>query len=188
MAVTFRPLSPPTDAEMLALHELNPGYKVERLADGRLLVSPAGARGGSRNSELTRQLANHCRATRTGRAFDSSTGFHLPDGSLLSPDGAFVAATRWSALTPEQQELYFPGAPDAAFEIISRTDDLREQHLKAEAFAKNGSSLVIVIDPFRRIVEQWADGEHKTLGDVERVECAPAMPGFVLDVSAILEA
>ena len=186
MAITFRPLSPPSDEEMLALHDLNPGVRVERTADGRLLMSPTGARSSHRNGELTRQLGNFCAEQRVGRYFDSSAGFVLPDTSLFGPDGAFVTNERWNALTPEQQELYFPGAPDAALEIVSRTDDPRDQRKKCELFARNGSRLVVLIDPYRASVERWVDGEHEVLGDVATVDCSPAIPGFVLDVRAIL--
>jgi Uma2 family endonuclease len=188
MSVTFRPLSPPTDEEMLALHACNPGYRVERLADGALFVSPNGAQGSARNIELSGQLRDWRRSLRLGKVFDSSAGFVLPDTSLFSPDGSYVSAERWERLTPAESEKYFRGAPDAAFEIVSKTDSREQQLAKAAAFAQQGSRLVVVIDPFRRAVDAWRDGVHEPLGDVAQVDCDPVMPGFVLDVAAILEA
>ncbi len=75
----------------MLLHELNPGYTVERLPDGRLLVSPNGAAGGMRNARAVvpaRELGGDALAAVP--TFDSSTGFRLPDSAVYSPDGAFV--------------------------------------------------------------------------------------------------
>ena len=33
------------------------------------------------------------------KVFGSSSGFHLPDGSVLSPDASLVALDRWQALS-----------------------------------------------------------------------------------------
>lgn len=188
MAVTFRPLSPPTDEEMLALHGLNPGYRVERLPDGALFVSPNGTLGSVRNVELTFQLAAWQRTRRDGLILESSAGFSLPDGSLFSPDGSYLCAERIESLTKQQREQIFRGAPDAAFEIVSKSDSRRQQLNKAAAYARNGSALVVVIDPYRRVVDVWRGGVREELGEVAEVDCAPVMPGFVLDVAAILTA
>ena len=187
MAITFRPIRPPDDDELMRLHELNSGYTVERLADGALLVSPNGAAGGMRNVELSFQLRSWQRRTAHGPTFDSSTGFRLPDTSVFSPDGAFVRADRWEPLSRAQRERYFDGAPDAAFEIVSRTDLRAEQLMKCEAYMKSGSALVVLLDPYRRNVDRWLHAVHTSLGKVASLDCAPVMPGFVLDVDSILD-
>ena len=188
MAITFRPVTVPDDDELMLLHELNPGYTVERLADGALLVSPNGAAGGMRNVELSFQLRSWQRRTKHGPTFDSSTGFRLADTSVFSPDGAFVRAERWEPLNRDQRERYFDGAPDAAFEIISRTDLRNEQLMKCEAYVRNGSALVLLLDPYRQRVDRWLDGVHEDLGKIASLDCAPVMPDFVLDVDSILDA
>jgi len=187
MAITFRPITAPDDDELMLLHELNPGYTVERLPDGRLLVSPNGAAGGMRNVELSWQLCGWERSAHHGPTFDSSTGFRLPDSAVYSPDGAFVRADRWEPLDRAQRERYFAGAPDGAFEIVSRTDLRAEQLAKCLEYARNGSALVVLIDPYRRCVDRWLNGAHVPLGDVAQLDCAPVMPGFVLDVRTIME-
>jgi hypothetical protein len=141
MAVTFRPITPPDDDELMLLHELNPGYTVERLPDGALLVSPNGASGGMRNVEMSFQLRSWERRVRCG----------------------------------------------PAFEIVSRTDLREAQLAKCGAYVRNGSALVVLIDPYRRRVDSWRDGVHVALGEIAELDCEPVMPGFVLDVSSILE-
>ena len=186
MAITFRPNTPPDDDELMRLHEINPGYTVERLPDGSLLVSPNGASGGMRNVELSFQLRSWERRERCGPTFDSSTGFRLPDTSVLSPDGAFIRADRWEPLDRNERERYFAGAPDAAFEIVARSDLRDAQLAKCGAYVRNGSRLVVLIDPYRRAVDCWRDGVHVGLGDIPELDCEPVMPAFVLDVTAIL--
>jgi Uma2 family endonuclease len=188
MAITFRAVTAPDDDELMLLHELNPGYTVERLPDGALLVSPNGAAGGMRNANLALQLDLWERRAKEGPIFDSSTGFRLPDTSVFSPDGAFVRADRWEPLSKVKRERYFDGAPDAAFEIVSRTDLRGTQLAKCESYVRNGATLVVLLDPYRRSVDVWRDGHHTRLGDVASLDCDPVMPGFVLDTAAILEA
>ena len=89
-----------TDEELRELSERNPGYQFERTADGRLLVTPTGLASGRRSGEVFYQLEHWNRRTRLGVAFDSSAGFRLPDGSLLSPDASWVRRERWEALSP----------------------------------------------------------------------------------------
>ncbi len=120
----------PTDEELLELSERNPGYQFERTADGRVVVSPTGGLGGRRSMEVAYQLKRWNERTRGGVVFDSSTGFRLPDGSVLSPDASWVRRERWEALTEEEREGFVPLAPDAAFEVRSRHqigEELREK-------------------------------------------------------------
>ena len=187
MAITFRAVTAPDDDELMLLHELYPGYTVERLPDGALLVSPNGSAGSMRNVELTYQLRSWERRVKCGPTFESSAGFRLADTSVFSPDGAFVRSDRWEPLSKIQRERYFNGAPDAAFEIVSRTDLREAQLAKCESYVRNGSPLVVLLDPYRRNVDVWRAGRHTPLGDVASLDCTPVMPEFVLDVAAILE-
>lgn len=51
-----------------------------------MLMSPAGGASGRGNSRLTTQLGTWAEQDGRGEAFDSSTGYRLPDGSTVSPD------------------------------------------------------------------------------------------------------
>lgn len=84
---------------------------LELAADGRVLaMTPTGSETGGRNSELAFQLQRFARSGSIWKAFDSSTGFRLPDGSVLSPDASLVQINRWQALTPEQRRGFAPSA------------------------------------------------------------------------------
>jgi hypothetical protein len=107
---SFRPgpLSLPqalTDALRLSpeqfaqLCRANPESVLELAADGSLIsMTPTGRETGGRNGALLVELGL---ALRNGnlpyKLFDSSTGFHLRDGSVRSPDASLVAVESWRA-------------------------------------------------------------------------------------------
>ena len=92
-------------------------------ADGRLIaMTPTGSETGSRNGELFFQLKLYAKLAGGWKAFDSSTGFRLPDDSVLSPDASLVRLDRWFALTPEQRRGFAPLCPDLVVELASPSD------------------------------------------------------------------
>jgi len=105
MAILLDLLRPVTDEELRLLSERNPGYQFERTADGRMVVSPTGGKSGRRSLKIAYQLERWNERAGLGVVFDSSTGFHLPDGSLLSPDALWMSRERWEALSPDEQDI-----------------------------------------------------------------------------------
>jgi Uma2 family endonuclease len=177
-----------TDEELWELSERNPGYQFERTADGRLIVTPTGGESGRRSLQIAYQLERWNRRTRLGVAFDSSTGFRLPDGSLLSPDASWVRRERWEALSREEREGFVPLCPDAVFEVRSASQSLGELREKMEAYRANGARLGVLIDPYRRAVEIYRPGAPvERYEGVERVSLDPELPGFILELEPIFE-
>ena len=67
--------------------QANPEAVLELAADGTLIaMTPTGGETSSRNAEVLYQLRAFCRRQPRWRLFDSSGGFRLADGSVLSPD------------------------------------------------------------------------------------------------------
>ena len=94
-------LEPPlTDEEFEKLCMRTESVKLERSKEGKIIVNPpAGLDSSSGNIEISRQLANWWCEHQKGRVFDSSAGFFLPDGSSLSPDGAYATAEQMCGLS-----------------------------------------------------------------------------------------
>jgi Uma2 family endonuclease len=160
----------------------------ERFADGTLLVTPpSGWQGGSRDTRLIVQVGTWAGADKHGLAMGPSGGVHLPDGSLFAPDATYISAERWTQA--DHEKTFAHAVPDAAFEILSKSDRVRTTMKKIEAYLRNGVRLVVLIDPKCRnvYVGREGDSEPRELGVVELVDCSPVMPGFVLDVAAIME-
>lgn len=188
MAVQIELLHRVTDEELLALSDRNPGYQIERAADGRLVVSPTSSRGGRKSGEVFFQLGAWNRRTGSGVVFDSSTGFTLPDGSCRSPDASWVQRERWAALTEEQQDSYAPICPDAVFEVRSGSDSLAELQAKMEMYITNGARVGVLIDPKSRAALVYRPGasvEHHQHAD--KVPLDPELPGFVLELRSVFE-
>ncbi len=186
MAISLRMAAPPSDDEILELSNRNPGYQFERSAAGELIVTPSSSEAGRRDAAVVAQLGRWAEVTGSGVVFGSSAGFRLPDGSLLSPDAAWMPKERWLALTPEQRDSFAPLCPDAVFEVVSKSDTLRAARAKMQAYLANGARLAVLIDPPHGTVEVYLpDREVQIFASSESVSLDPVLPGFVLAVEPI---
>src|SRR2546421_2726029 len=114
-----------TDEQFYQLCHDNPDLRFELTAQRELVImSPTGSKTGWRNSKINQRLANWTEADGSGIAFDSSTGFTLPNGAKRSPDAAWVRRAVWEALTDEQQEEFAPLCPAFVIELRSTKDRL----------------------------------------------------------------
>ena len=102
-----------SDDQFEDLISANRDSKFELTATGELLImSPTGGETGNRNFELYIDLGNWNRKKGLGKAFDSSTGFQLPNGAKRSPDLSWITLEKWNALTPTQRRKFLPICPD----------------------------------------------------------------------------
>ena len=103
MLCTPEPLS---DAELLVFSARNSSYRIERNRRGEVeITTPIGGRGSRWESYAVRELDLWTEAN-GGVSFSSAGGFSLPDGSMLSPDTAWIVQDRWEALSEEQQDSF----------------------------------------------------------------------------------
>lgn len=170
--------------------QANPEAVLELAADGQLIaMTPTGGETSSRNSRLLIQLGLVLpRCAPALRIFDSSGGFRLPDGSVLSPDAALVREERWQALTPEQRRGFPPLCPDLVVELASASDEgprgLTALRRKMDTYQANGAQLGWLLLPHQRAVEIWRGG---LTGMAERMENAIRLEGAALAEGLELE-
>ncbi len=170
--------------------QVNPEAVLELTAEGHLIVmTPTGGETGSRNSRLLIQLGMALtRGQPSLRIFDSSTGFRLPDGSVLSPDAALVLEDRWQNLTPQQRRSFPPLCPDLVIELASPSDEgprgITALRRKMEQYQANGARLGWLLLPQERMVEIWRGGQQ---GMAERLENASRVDGSELAEGLELE-
>jgi Uma2 family endonuclease len=176
--------APMTDDEFFDLCQANPDWRIERTAEGKLiLMPPAGGETGIQNSQLNRLLGNWAEADGTGVVFDSSTGFILPNGAKRSPDASWVLRSRWDALTPEQRKKFPPLCPDFVAELRSPTDTLEPLQEKMAEYLANGARLGWLLDPEERKVYIYRpDTRVDCLENPSQLTGDPVLPGFVLDL------
>ena len=178
---------PMTDDELMRFCAENDDLRVERDANGELIVmSPAGGGSSSRNAQLNRQLGNWADETGVGNTFDSSSGFRLPDGSMRSPDAALIAWPRWNALSEKQQEEFPPICPEFVIELRSPSDRLIPLQEKMRLWVANGAELAWLVDPSRKTVEIYRPGrEAEVVEGGSAVEGEGPVAGFVLELGKI---
>lgn len=127
--------------------QANRGLRIERTAQGDYeIMAPTGGATGCRNARLIAALTQWADQESSGIAFDSSTGFVLPNGAIRSPDVSWVKKSRLAALTPEQKQRFLPLCPDVVIELRSASDNLKNLQDKMQEYAANGAMLGWLID------------------------------------------
>ncbi len=176
-----------TDRQFQQLCQNNRNLNFERSCQGDLIImSPTGGSTGNRNGRLNQQLFNWSDRDRSGIAFDSSTGFKLPNGADRSPDAAWVTNDRWNALTVDEQDRFIPLCPDFVVELMSPSDSRSVLQSKMKEYQDNGVRLGILIDRTIKQIEIYRIG--KTMEIVDRPEIISGedvLPGFELQMSLI---
>jgi Uma2 family endonuclease len=174
--------------------QANPEAVLELAADGTLIVmTPTGGETGQRNSRLLIQLGialSRCQSSL--RIFDSSTGFRLPDGSVLSPDASLLHEERWQALNPEQRRGFPPLCPDLVVELASASDEgprgVSALRRKMNTYQANGARLGWLLLPEERTVELWRSGQQgmgERLANATWLDGAEIAQGLTLELEDI---
>lgn len=184
---SLTPLSKMSDRQFYNFCRTNPDLRIERNANGEVIVMPpAFADTGNRNGRNFGQLYVWCEADGTGEAFDSSSGFTLPNGATRSPDAAWILSDRWNALQPEQQASFAPIAPDFVVELRSSSDTLVSLQEKMAEYMANRVRLGLLIDRKDRQVHVYRPKrEPEILDHPESVSCEPEMRLFALKLAKI---
>jgi Uma2 family endonuclease len=187
LVLRLRPVLDLSDDQLLALCEINHELRIERNVKGELLIMPpTGGETGDRNSEINFQLRGWAKRDGTGTAFDSSTGFRLPNGAMRAPDAAWVPHARLVDISHEERRKFLPLCPDFVIELRSPTDALRDVRAKMEEYLANGARLGWLIDPGPRHVYVYRPGAPvERLESPDTISGDPVLPEFVLDLREI---
>jgi len=175
------------DGQLFALCQRNRDLRIERTAAGEIIIMPpAGGETSDRNAQITMQLGLWAQRDGTGRAFDSSGGFTLPNGAMRAPDAAWIERERLSTLTSDQRHRFLPLCPAFVIELRSPSDPLPSLEEKMHEYIDNGARLAWLIDPINRRVYIYRPGaEVEILDQPTSVTGDPELPGFVLKLAEI---
>jgi Uma2 family endonuclease len=177
-----------TPDQFATLAANNRSLRLERSAQGELSVNPpTGWETGERNRSIIGQLdrwynLNGC----PGKAFDSSTGFTLPNGAIFSPDASWVSPDRWAALTPEQKGTFAAICPDFVVELRSQSDALKTLQTKMQDYRANGARLGWLLDPKNRTAEIYrSDRTVEVLSNPATLSGEAVLVGFTLNLARV---
>jgi Uma2 family endonuclease len=185
-----------TAEQFEAVCHVNPDAVLELDASGQLIqMTPTGSETGARNQALGALLWLAVRASGLPlKLFDSSTGFRLPDGSVLSPDASLVRRERWDALTAEERRGFAPLCPDLVVELASPSDEgprgLTALRRKMAAYQANGAQLGWLLIPEQRAVEVWsAEASHpERIAPATTLDAGPHFQGLQIDLAEVWQA
>ena len=165
----------------------NRDLRIERTVKGEVVIMPpVFSDTGNRNIKISQQLANWADQSGIGEAFDSSTGFTLPNGATRSPDASWIKLDRWNALSDEQKASFAPICPDFVIELRSSSDILSSLQDKIQEYIDNGALLGLLIDRKNRTVHVYRPNHIPEVLDAPiSVSAEPELPGFILQMAKI---
>ncbi|WP_375419002.1 Uma2 family endonuclease [uncultured Hymenobacter sp.] len=162
--------------------------RIERNSSGYIIIlPPAYTETGFINSALSYQLGNWNHRTRLGRVGDSSTGYTLPGGALLSPDASWLAEERWQALPPESRRRFARICPDFVIELASSSDRLPDLLMKMHDWLGAGVRLAWLLVPSTETVHIFEPPYPPRLaqGFDQALSGEPVLPGFALELKEL---
>ena len=173
-----------THEQFQQIAAVNRDLRLERTATGELIImAPTGSETGNRNLDIEGQLWLWNRQTKLGVAFNSSSGFKLPNGADRSPDASWVKLERWQTLTPKEREGFAPLCPDFVVEFRSKSDNMEPLREKMREYIANGARLGWLIDRKNQKVEIYRQNQDVEILDNPRtLSGEEVLPGFILDL------
>ena len=185
--VRLRFARPMTDEELIRFCAANEMVRVERDANGELiLMSPSGSEGGGIETDVATELNIWARQDGRGKVFGSNAGFTLPDGSVRAADAHWVSWLRWNALSDAERKGFAPLCPEFVIEVRSESDRLAELQAKMLMWLANGAEVAWLVDPSRKVVEVYRPGrEVEVVEGGSAVEGDGPVAGFVLELGRV---
>ncbi len=187
VVIHWPPLLNLVNEQFFEFCQANKELRIERTALGDCeIMAPTGGETGWRNLSLAAQLYNWAERDGSGVAFDSSTGFTLPNGAIRSPDVSWVKRTRLAVLTPKQKQQFLPLCPDFVIELRSPSDPIKTLQDKMQEYIENGANLGWLIDPEnQRVLVFQAEKTIVTLDKPEFLSADDLLTGFRLELQKI---
>ena len=137
-----------SDEEFFNFCVQNKNVRIERDSNHQIyFMPPVGLQGSSLNLLIASRLFIWNDKTKSGKAFDSSAGFFLPDNSMKSPDAGWLSNKKWNAIPDKEKEKFAYTVPEFVVELMSPSDRLIRLKNKMEKWIENGVLLAWLIVP-----------------------------------------
>ena len=176
------------------LQALYPDHQIE-LREGKIIImSPSDSVSGEIGASFITLLGTWVYNHNLGRVLDSSTGFRMPNGDLLSPDVSFVSREQLK----QNPRTYAVVVPQLIVEIKSSRDRIRGIEEKIALFLSQGVQVGILIDPDKHIVRIYRAGglskdadtgepipQGTTLRDGDILTIPELFPGLEIPITSL---
>jgi Uma2 family endonuclease len=160
--------------------------QLERNKQGWIEVNPPAAGFASdANSEIIYQLRSWWHSHKRGRVFDSSAGFFLADGSMLSPDAAYIRKGKLRQITQEEGQHLLHLCPDFIVELLPPSDGLAKTKTKLGTRINNGVELGWLVDAYGKQVLVHETGRAVCVESRNVVQGRGPVEGFRLDLQEV---
>jgi len=178
-----------SDEEFLWFCQENKDLRIERNSNLEIiLMTPVTTKSGLQNGAIFGQLYAWNLRSKAGEVFDSSTGFTLPDRSVLSPDASWIANEKFATLSEEEKDKFAAVCPDFVIELRSKSDSFEELQNKMKCWIKNGTKLAWLIDPREQVSYIYRPSVLPTetnTGFDKKLYGEGLVEGFILDLSLV---
>ena len=181
------------DAALLALSRRFIGWmRFERTPAREIVVMPA-AESTENSADGARLLGQlfvwNDQAGEPGVTFGSSGGWSLPEGSVRSPDAAWLSMDRWRAYVDlPDRGPYATFAPEFLVEVMSPRDTRPAAQARMQEWRRNGTLLGWLIDPVRHLAWVYRareSGDPEPLSKPDSLSGEDVLPGFTADLTRI---
>ena len=177
-----------SDEEFFNFCVQNRDLRIERDCNKQIyIMAPTGFETSNFNADIVTDLNVWNRKKKKGKVSDSSGGFFLPDGSMLSPDASWTSNEKLSTVTKKQIKQFLPVCPNFIIELKSQSDSIRYLKNKMLKWIENGCELAWLIIPEKQEAHIYrSNGSIEIIkGFDKKISGENILPGFELNLSML---
>ena len=167
--------------------DLNRDMQIEMDKDGDVIIMPpVHSDTSEKNSEIGYQLNHWAKKDKSGKVYESSGGFVLPNGAIRSPDACWISKERLEKLSAKERHGFINICPDFVIELRSATDSIQKLKAKMVEYIENGAKLGWLIDASKKRVYVYRQNKNvEILENPLTLSGENILNGFELDLSEI---
>jgi len=178
----------PSVEEFTKICRQNRELRFEMSKEGEIsAIPPVHADTSEKNADVVIQLGTWAKKDKSGKVYESSGGFVLPNGAVRPPDACWIEKKRLEKLSEKERGGFISICPDFVIELRSASDSLPQLKAKMLEYAENGAKLGWLIDAGKKRVYIYRqDKDVEILENPQKLSGENVLKGFELDLSEIL--
>jgi Uma2 family endonuclease len=178
----------PSIEEFAKICQQNRELRFEMSKEGEIsAMPPVHSDTSEKNADVVYQLKHWAKKDKSGKVYESSGGFVLPNGAVRSPDACWINKERLEKLSEKERRGFINICPDFVIELRSASDSLPQLKTKMLEYVENGAKLGWLIDASKKRVYVYRQNKAvEILENPQTLSGENVLSGFKLDLSEIL--